>query len=311
MFVSDLHGSETTFSKVLSAMKLWEADVLVCGGDVAGKGLWPVIVEGDRRRLRWMGQERTVEQEEYREIARSARQLGFYPLELEADELAELQQDETAMGDTFERLILERWATWVERLEARCRELGVPAYVISGNDDPWSLDSLSLDDHEWVHAADGRVVPLQGHADWSLLSCGLANPTPWRCPRDVSEAELRGQLDQLATAVPDFERTVANIHVPPYGTGLDIAPELDTSVDPPQPVFGSNVPVGSTAVRDFLTDCQPAVSLHGHIHESGGAAVLGRTQAFNPGSEYSEGVLRGVLVTLAPDAVVGHQFVSG
>jgi Icc-related predicted phosphoesterase len=311
MFVSDLHGSETTFAKVLGAMRLWEADVLVCGGDVAGKVLWPVIVEGGRRRLRWMGEVRSVEADEYAEITRAACQMGFYPLELEEDELAELQADDTAMDAEFERLIAERWAAWLDRLEARCAELRIPAYVIAGNDDPWSLDEVTFQDREWVQAADGRVLPLHGHEGWSLLSCGLANPTPWLCPRDVGEDELARRLGELAADVPDLQRTVANIHVPPYGTGIDAAPELDTSVDPPQPVFGSTVPVGSTAVRDFLIEAQPAASLHGHIHESGGAAQLGRTRAYNPGSEYSEGVLRGVLVTLSDDAVIGHQFVSG
>jgi Icc-related predicted phosphoesterase len=32
------------------------------------------------------------------------------------------------------------------------------------------------------------------------------------------------------------------------------------------------------------------LSLHGHVHESGGEARIGRTLAINPGSEFSEGV---------------------
>ncbi|MDT7607596.1 MAG: uncharacterized protein QOG96_2099, partial [Pseudonocardiales bacterium] len=48
------------------------------------------------------------------------------------------------------------------------------------------------------------------------------------------------------------------------------------------------------------------------IHESRGGAKLGRTVALNPGSEYSEGVLRGALVTLnRRKGVRGYQLVSG
>jgi Icc-related predicted phosphoesterase len=52
------------------------------------------------------------------------------------------------------------------------------------------------------------------------------------------------------------------------------------------------------------------LSLHGHIHESRSVARLGRTTAINPGSEYNAGVLRGVIVTLTAEKVVGHQFVA-
>jgi Icc-related predicted phosphoesterase len=52
-------------------------------------------------------------------------------------------------------------------------------------------------------------------------------------------------------------------------------------------------------VRAVLDRYQPMLSLHGHIHESRGGTKLGRTVALNPGSEYSEGVLRGALATLA------------
>ena len=40
-------------------------------------------------------------------------------------------------------------------------------------------------------------------------------------------------------------------------------------------------------------------------------ASIGKTYALNPGSEFAEGILRAVLVTIEPGRVVGHQFVSG
>jgi len=41
---------------------------------------------------------------------------------------------------------------------------------------------------------------------------------------------------------------------------------------------------------------QPAVGLHGHIHESRGIQKLGRTTCINPGSEYTEGLVRSAIV---------------
>ncbi len=309
LFATDLHGSEYTFAKLIKVLDLWNPDALVLGGDVAGKGLLPVLVEGDRARMKWMGEEHDVPLAEIEQYEERANQLGFYPFRVDHPDLERLRGDEDYKEQVFEGLMLERWGEWLERLEARCAELEIPAYVIAGNDDPWSLDELNEQERQWVTGADGKVLPFLDH--WSLLSIGLANETPWGCPRDVPEAELAGELEELAAKVDDFGSVIANIHVPPYGSSLDIAPELDTSVDPPRPVAGSTVPVGSTAAREFLERNQPMLSLHGHIHESPGKATIGRTYALNPGSEFAEGILRAVLVTIEPGRVVGHQFVSG
>ncbi len=309
LFATDLHGSEYTFAKLIKVLDLWSPDVLVLGGDVAGKGLLPVLVEGDRARMRWMGDEINVPLTEIDAFEGKANQLGFYPHRTDPAGLERLGSDEAYKDRIFEELMLERWAQWLDRLEERCGELRLPAFVIAGNDDPWALDGLNEREREWVKGADGKVLPLLDH--WTLLSIGLANETPWQCPRDVPEATLTEELEKLATQVSDFGSVIANIHVPPYGTALDIAPELDTSVDPPRPITGSTVPVGSRAALEFIEKHQPLLSLHGHIHESPGQVQIGSTYAINPGSEFAEGILRAALVTIEPGRVVGHQFVSG
>ena len=82
----------------------------------------------------------------------------------------------------------------------------------------------------------------------------------------------------------------------------------DAVIERGQPVhYGA----GSQAVADALSTYQPIVGLHGHIHESRGATRYGRTPAFNPGSEYGEGVLRGLIVAIRGGEMLGHQFTSG
>ncbi len=233
----------------------------------------------------------------------------MYPYHADRDELGALQASEAYMEEVITTLIIERWVAWLERLEQRCGELEIPAYVMAGNDDPWELDEVTSASRTWVTAADGHVVPVRDR--WLLLSCGLANETPWNCPRDVSEADLAARLDEIAQGVDSFEAAIANIHVPPLDSGLDLAPQLDTSMTPPKPIPGVVAAVGSESVGQFLRVRQPLLSLHGHIHESRGVARIGRTEAYNPGSEYAEGILRGVLVTVNDTKVIGHQFVSG
>jgi Icc-related predicted phosphoesterase len=105
-------------------------------------------------------------------------------------------------------------------------------------------------------------------------------------------------------------QAVFNLHVPPYDTNLDIAPELDDTLTPKLSVTGGfkMVPVGSKAVRQAIEKYQPLVGLHGHIHESRSAQKIGKTLCINPGSEYGEGVLRGVVLELSRKGLDSYTF---
>jgi len=309
LFVTDLHGAEPTFRKLVKSLDIWKPHVLIVGGDVAGKALLPVIEDGKQWRLEWMGQEQIVDEDNLAKFSGLAEQLGYYLYQTTANEVHALRADPELLESTVEKLILARWTSWLERLEERCGSLRIPAYVIAGNDDPWSLDGPLAEEREWVKGADGRMLALG--EDYYVMSCGLANETPWRCPRDVSEEELEQTLRRVASEIADSTNVIANIHVPPYDSSLDMGPRLDTTYNPPRPTVGESAPVGSRAVDRFLRDYQPLLSLHGHIHESPGVVSIGRTVALNPGSQYSEGMLRGALVTLEPGRVVGHQLVCG
>jgi Icc-related predicted phosphoesterase len=90
---------------------------------------------------------------------------------------------------------------------------------------------------------------------------------------------------------------------------------LDASTDPPSQIVRGGQPVlhgaGSSSIRESIERYQPLLGLHGHIHESQGAARLGRTVCINPGSEYGEGILRGCLITIAGGKVTGYQMTAG
>ncbi len=69
--------------------------------------------------------------------------------------------------------------------------------------------------------------------------------------------------------------------------------------------------VGSTTVRAAIEKYQPLISLHGHIHESKGHVKIGRTNCFNPGSEFTTGVLKGLVVDLSENKIDSHVFTTG
>ena len=155
------------------------------------------------------------------------------------------------------------------------------------------------------------MVELPG--GFELVSLGYANRTPWQSPRELDEPELAARIEALAGQTSHPDRTIFNLHVPPRETGLDQAVLLDDQLTPVirngSPVIGG---VGSSAVREVTAREQPVLALHGHIHESRGQVKIGRTIAVNPGSEYSDGVLRGALISLeAGKGVRGIQLVAG
>ena len=126
----------------------------------------------------------------------------------------------------------------------------------------------------------------------------------------MSEERLLSHLCGLAEQV-EGPAAIFNVHVPPFDSGLDYAPELEEDLRLRS--YGGqprHIPVGSTAVRKVIDQFQPLLGLHGHVHESRGVAKIGRTLCVNPGSAYSAGVLQGVLLDI-DDGDIKYQFVEG
>jgi Icc-related predicted phosphoesterase len=182
--------------------------------------------------------------------------------------------------------------------------------VSPGNDDQPFIDDL-LSSSTRVINPDGRVIELPG--GFELVSFGYSNITPWASPRELDEPELLSRIETVARQATHPDRTIFNLHVPPKETTLDQAILLQADLSPVirngSPVVGG---VGSSAVKIAIERYQPLVGLHGHIHESRGSVKIGRSTAYNPGSEYSDGVLRGLILTLeAGKGIRGSQFVAG
>ena len=309
-FVTDLHGSSKCFRKFINAAPIYKADVLVLGGDLAGKALQTIVRQpGGRWACRFIGTDHLVEEgPDLAALERLIEDHGYYPYRAEPGEL-EARKADGSLDTLFVQLMHGRLQSWLDLADARLRPAGTPLYLMLGNDDPIELRSL-LDAAPWGTHAEGKVLPLDD--DHELMSWGYSNITPWHSHREQPEDLLAGSLAAMAAGLQDPSRAVVNVHVPPLATGLDDAPVLDADMRVVQ-VLGQVkfAPAGSSAVRDFLADRQPLLGLHGHIHEAAGIRRLGRTIAINPGSDYSTGALNGALVTLERDKVAAHQLVRG
>lgn len=311
-FATDLHGSETCFRKFVAAARFYGADLLVLGGDLTGKLVVPLVSVPGGRWQAWVhGRRRLLDEAGAAELERQARVAGSYTSRMTPDEHRHLEANPEAVEELFAELMTETLRRWLRHAEERLAGSDVRILTAPGNDDPWMVDGV-LAEHGGgrVVLAEGEIVEVApGH---ELLTTGWTNKTPWNTPREYPEEAIARRLDDLAAGLANPAGALFNLHVPPYDSRLDTAPLLGQDLKVKTSMGGEvTAPVGSTAVRDAIERYQPLVSLHGHIHESGGTVRLGRTLAVNAGSEYGEGVLRGVLVTVGGGKVLRHQPTTG
>jgi Icc-related predicted phosphoesterase len=309
-YAGDVHGSRVCWKKFVNAAAHYPADALVMGGDLTGKALVPIVRAGDGSyAARVIGEQRVARTaEELDEMQRAISTNGMYPLIVDPAEAQALSEDSSHREEAFEEALLGELRLWVGFADERLAGTDTRAYVIPGNDDPWSVDAV-LASGSSVVACDERVEQLGPH---EMVSFGYSNRTPWKTPRELDEEEIYRRLKRLADQLEAPERAILNIHVPPYESSLDTAYEVDEELR--YVMKGGRpheVPTGSPAVRQIIEETEPLLSLHGHIHESKGVTKIGRTVAINPGSDYGSGHLDGCLVHLEPDRVVNQYLVSG
>jgi uncharacterized protein len=308
-YAGDVHGSEKCWRKFLGAAKFYEADTLIMGGDITGKLMVPIVATADgRHEASVLGRPETVTDDGLDDLEKRVRFNGFYPYRCDRTEYERLSADREYRDRVFTELMVAEVRRWIELAEERLAGTGVRCFVMPGNDDEFAIDA-ALESTTIVNP-DNRVVRIDEGTQ--MLSCSWTNPTPWDSPREEAEDVLLERLHGIAADLEPGLVTIFNLHCPPYGTQLDRAPELTADLkvvlDGGEPRIG---PVGSKAVRTLIEEIQPALSLHGHIHESKAIAKIGKTTCVNPGSAYSEGVIDGAVVELRGAKIRSCQLVTG
>lgn len=299
--VADIHGSDTCFRKWLNAGRFYGADVLIIGGDLTGKVLLPIYP--GQNGTGWVStwRERPVRLETRREVdelIRTARKAGAYGFVTTPDEVAAIQGSLEVEREVFLRLKREALEEWIALADERLAGGGIRAFVMPGNDDPPEIDDI-LAGSRALRNVNGEVTELWPGV--TMASRGESTPTPWNTPRELSEADLGTVVREVVDELPTEGVTIWNLHMPPHATSIDAAPKLDGELRVQYDGGGEPimVPVGSTAVRALVAERQPTVALHGHIHEGRGRYRIGRTTGVNPGSQYQDGVLLGVLLRIS------------
>src|ERR1700681_2401998 len=306
-FATDLHGSEMCWRKFLNAGKFYEADILICGGDMTGKAIVPIVQENGHYSVVLGGESQSVEAGQVADVEAQIRRKGHPPPQMFVERLHEVDQDPAKRTVTFQQVMLDGVDRWMGMAAEKLRGTGIRIFVCPGNDDEMEVDDV-IRRSDVVELGEGRVLDIDG---FSMISTGWSNHTPWNTHREETEEKLGERIEAMASQLPDASKAIFNLHCPPFKSGLDEAPAIDADL---RLLHGGRAlrPVGSTAVREAIERHQPLISLHGHIHESKGAVKIGKTLSINPGSSYEEGMLMGAIVQLdAKKGIKSYQLVNG
>ena len=308
-FATDVHGSEICWKKFISAAKFYEADTLILGGDMTGKAIIPIIAQGgDKYKVTLLEQESMLEgKEAVDKMAATIQNRGYYPYVTTPDEVNEISTTPGRSDALFMDQVMATVARWMDYADAKLAGTGIRCMVCPGNDDVFEIDA-AIAASKSVRSVEGQVIQLDEHHE--MVSSGWTNPTPWDTHREEPDETLLARIEAVIAQAKNPANAVFNLHAPPYGSGLDEAPELTKDLRPAY-AGRSLVPVGSKSVLKVIEKYEPILGLHGHIHEGKGTRKFKKTLCINPGSMYEQGVLHGAVVELKPNKVGNYVLTTG
>lgn len=276
---------------------------------MTGKAVVPFIHQGGSNyKVTLLEQEFPVSNEdELKEMIKRVRSRGYYPYLTNPDEISELEKNPDRVSVIFKEEVLKVVQQWMDLADKKLDGTNLKVYCSPGNDDMDEVDEI-IRCSKRVLLVEGQVTQLD--AQHEMIASGWSNRTPWDTHREEDEEQLKVRYEAMIGQLKDPRNAVFNIHVPPYKSGLDEAPELDKDLRPV--LAGQSLkPVGSTALRKVIEQNQPLLGLHGHIHEGRGSTRIGKTLCINPGSMYEQGTLLGAIVKLGKNKIENYVLTSG
>jgi hypothetical protein len=309
LFATDMHGSEGVWRKFLNASSMLKVNVAICGGDLTGKMIVPIVERKDGKYSYYlMGKNHLIDSSGLERAFKDIRGIGYYPYLTDESEYEEMRENREKVDEVFSKVMTSTLKNWLDLIREKVPS-ETQVIVCPGNDDRFPVDDL-IRDHPDVINAEGKVIDIDGTHE--MISTGWVNPSPWHTAREEDDEKLEARLEKYISQLTNTESAIFNFHAPPYQTKLDEAPLLDDDLNPV--IQGGRVvmvPVGSKAVKRMIEKYQPFLGLHGHIHEAAGSIKIGRTYCVNPGSEYAEGILRAFLIEFKENKIIRLQRIEG
>jgi uncharacterized protein len=217
--------------------------------------------------------------------------------------------------ETFDSFTQDFLFPELKKLKDTRKDRAPDVFMILGNDDAGSEEDSFIEESRngLFHYIHQKKIKWQG---FSIFGYSFVPPSPFQLKdwekydvsryvdpgcipptegfrtkepkEDIEYATIQKDLVALA-GTEDLSKAIFLFHSPPYQTLLDRA-ALDGKMVDHAPL---DVHVGSIAIKRFIEERQPLITLHGHIHESTRLTghwkqQLGKTIAFNAAHDGQE-----------------------
>jgi len=193
-------------------------------------------------------------------------------------------------NNLFGDFIIEYLVPKFEELKTELKDNYPKIFIIMGNDDPRIEEEKLIKAEKkgiWTYLNEKKI----NYNGYDFYGYAYVPPTPFRLkdwekfdvsryvdvgcvsplegsrtiavdPVDIEYYTIAKDLQKLMK--DDLSKAICLFHAPPYQTNLDRA-DLDGRIIDHVQV---DVHVGSIAIKNFIENRQPKITLHGHIHES-------------------------------------------
>src|SRR2546423_4399764 len=173
-YATDLHGSEVCWRKFINAAKFYNADVLICGGDMTGKAMIPIVEDGDSYELTLAGVSQRVGRDQVAEVESQVQRKGYYPVRMTSAQVAELEKDPAKVQTLFTEQMCKTIERWMQLAAEKLKDSKVRVFVAPGNDDEMEIDEV-IANAPRVELAEGKTIDIGGY---QMIVSGWANPPP-------------------------------------------------------------------------------------------------------------------------------------
>ncbi|MFO7792928.1 MAG: metallophosphoesterase [Candidatus Saliniplasma sp.] len=234
VFVSDLHGKKERFELLEKALRKYEPDALFLGGD---------LLPGFTR--------------DKSKVKKFLSEYLIRPLQNIREGLKKEIRCFVIMGNDDPRIFEDIFEGWdeddvIDYVNLRCVEFGT--FNVCGYSfvPPTPFQLKDWEKYDVSRFTDvGAVSPEEGTRTFEIDE------------REMKYDTIKKDLERLKDKSPP-DKTIYLFHAPPYETDLDRA-DLDGKEVDHAPL---DVHVGSIAIKNFIQDEQPFLTLHGHVHET-------------------------------------------
>ena len=261
-FVSDLHGIFDRYQKLFAKIKEELPNILFLGGDI----LPPVFYSPTNN--------------EYDDFFEDILLKGF--LKLKKDLCSSYPKVFLILGNDD--------GAYFEDSIVRAEDLGVWKYI---HNKKIELGEYNIYGYNYVPPTPFQLKDWERYDVSRYVDPGCISPEEGKHSKELEKNEIKystiqNDIEKLVQE-KNLDKSIFLFHSPPYKTKLDRA-ALDGKMVSHVPL---DVHVGSIAIKRFIENQQPLLTLHGHIHESAEITGtwkdrIGKTYSFSAAHNGSE-----------------------